>query len=141
MPILVDSSIWIELFRPSGDGGIKLAMTHLTLRKQAALCGPVVMELVAGTTTPALPKLKSRLSQFAYLQGSEEIWTAAGRHHFRLRTAGISVPWNDILIATLALTANCRLYSADRHFPAIATVLGLRLYTPGPGGTFVPESS
>lgn len=141
MPVLVDSSVWIELFRPTGDGGMKLAMTHLALRKQAALCGPVVMELVAGTTAPALPKLQRRLSQFAYLREPDEIWTQAGGNHRRLRTAGITVPWNDILIATLALMADCRLYSADSHFSRMAPILGLKLYTPGPGGTFVPESS
>jgi hypothetical protein len=48
-------------------------------------------------------------------------------------------PWNDILVATLALSAGCRVFAVDAHFTNMAPVLGLRLYIPGYGGQFQPE--
>ncbi len=57
-----------------------------------------------------------------------------------MRSKGITVPWNDALIASISLEQDCRIYAVDKHFTAMAPILGLRLYTPGYSGTFRPEN-
>jgi predicted nucleic acid-binding protein len=54
-----------------------------------------------------------------------------------LRGRGLTIPWSDVLVATLALTAGIRVYAHDRHFNLMAPVLGLDLYEPGYGGRYV----
>jgi hypothetical protein len=58
-----------------------------------------------------------------------------------LRDNGITVPWNDILIATLAKHHDVRIYSLDKHFDQMKPVLGLFLYEPGYGGLYNPDKS
>ena len=61
------------------------------------------------------------------------------RHVWTLRDAGLSLPWNDILIAALALRKGLRVYARDVHFDAMERALGLRLYRLGPGGSYAPD--
>ena len=56
-----------------------------------------------------------------------------------LREKGITVPWNDVLIASMAVKHGCRVYSLDKHFAAIAATGIVRLYQPGYSGMFAPE--
>jgi predicted nucleic acid-binding protein len=51
------------------------------------------------------------------------------------------VPWNDLLIATIAQRLGCRVFAHDKHFEAMAGALGLRLYRSGYGGQYNPGTS
>lgn len=139
--IIVDTNAWIELLRAKGEAGVKLAMSHLVKAGEAYLCGPVAMELIAGVRPEQGRRLTRNLDVYPMATDPPDLWVETGRNYARLRAAGLTVPRADVLIATVSLFHDCRLYSADSHFPKIAPILGLKLYTPGPGGTFVPESS
>ncbi|WP_353566424.1 PIN domain-containing protein [Haloferula sargassicola] len=139
--VIVDTNAWIELFRRSGDPSVKLAMGHLVKAGEAYMSGPVLMELISGARPDDLPRLKNSLRAYPMAQDPQRLWIDAGSNYSHLRAHGITVPREDVLIATVALFHRCRVYSSDSHFPAIAPILGLRLYTPGPGGTFVPDNS
>ncbi len=51
----------------------------------------------------------------------------------------LTLPWNDVLIAAIALRNDCLVYTLDDQFNTLARFAGVRLYTPGIGGTFVHE--
>ena len=67
-------------------------------------------------------------------------WDAAKKIAWRLRDCGCNPPWNDILIATLSVQAECRVYSIDRHFQQMLEAgAGIVLYEPGYGGKYNPN--
>jgi len=49
------------------------------------------------------------------------------------------VPWLNVLIASIAIHDDVRLYTVDAHFTQIAQRTGLRLYRADYGGQFMPE--
>ncbi len=68
------------------------------------------------------------------------IWRQAADTFSQLRSKGLTIPWNDALIATITLGQGCRVFAIDKHFTAMAPHLGLRLYEPGYGGIFNPDT-
>jgi predicted nucleic acid-binding protein len=138
--VLVDTSAWIEAHRTKGSMEAKLAVRGLLDAYEATLCGPVEMEYLGGARPEEVERLKGWCSVIPYLRNDQKIWRKAGDNFAKLRQSGFKIPWNDVLVATLALNEDCRVYSVDKHFPVMASILGLRLYTPGYAGTYRPEN-
>lgn len=137
--VLVDSSIWIEATRRKGDLAVKVALESLLEEYEAAWCGPVKLEFLGGARPEERRKLEFWLEVVPYFPMQDHHWEKAKANAWKLRDAGVSPPWNDVLIATLAVDFELRVYARDAHFAAMAPVLGLRLYEPGYGGSFMPE--
>ena len=70
---------------------------------------------------------------------TEPDWERAVALAWRLRDAGLTIPWMDVLVAALALHDDLRLYTLDAHFTRVSELTGLRLYRPGHAGLFAPE--
>jgi predicted nucleic acid-binding protein len=137
--VLVDTSAWIEFFRRDGNPGGKLAMKSLVESLEATLCGPVEMEFLGGASPHERPRIQSRFDILPYLKNDQKIWREAALNYTTLRTAGITIPWNDVLVSSIALRENCRVYSIDHHFEAVSQHLDLKLYEPRYNGSFRPE--
>jgi predicted nucleic acid-binding protein len=137
--VLVDTSGWIGFFRRDGDLAVKLAMKALVEELEATLCGPVEMEFIGGLQPHERPRIQKRFEILPFLNNDQKIWREAATHYAILRSKGLTLPWNDVLIATLALRQDCRIYAIDTHFEAMAEHLGLRLYRPGYNGGFRKE--
>jgi len=138
--VIVDTSAWIEFFRRDGDPAVKLAMKALVEELEATLCGPVEMEFLGGARPHERPRIQSRFEILPYLSNNQKIWREAATHYATLRGEGLTIPWNDVLIATLAIGQGYRVYAVDHHFEAMARHLDLQLYTPGYNGSFACES-
>ena len=137
--VLVDSSVWIEALRREGRLEIKLALEGLLEEYEALWCGPVKLEVLGGARAQDRPRLETHFSCIPYFSMTDAAWDAAKTLAWRLRDRGCAVPWNDILIASLSLKADCRVYAADRHFEMMRDAgAGIRLYEPGYGGAFNP---
>ena len=137
--VLVDSSVWIEAARRSGDLSCKVGLESLLEEFEVALTGPVRLEFLGGARRHDRTRLLEYLSGLTYEPLEEVDWEMAVRHSWVLRDAGLSIPWNDVLIATLALRLGLRVYARDAHFDQMEQLLGIRLYRPGPGGTYSPD--
>ncbi len=138
--VLVDSSVWIEVTRKKGDLFAKASLRCLLEEYQAAFCGPVKLE-VMGAVNKELRRATSLLFQTVpYLPMQDQIWEEAKKITWRLRDSGVTVPWNDVVIAAIALEKNCRVYSLDKHFEEISRITRMRLYLPGDNGTYNPDS-
>jgi predicted nucleic acid-binding protein len=136
--VLVDSSAWIEAARRNGDLACKVAIEALLDEDEAALTGPVRLEVLGGARPDDRKRLQGYLSLLPFFPVEEIDWQAAIGNGWTLRDRGLAIPWNDLLVATLALRLRFRVYARDRHFDDIGPVLGLDLYAPGPGGSFAP---
>jgi predicted nucleic acid-binding protein len=134
--VLVDSCCWIEALRKDGSIEVKATLQGLLEEFEALLCGPVELEVLGGSRANERLRIQSYFDILPYRTSNHKIWRKAIQTNGKLRDAGITAPWNDTIIATIACQFNYRVYSIDKHFPMMAKVLGFPLYTPGYGGRY-----
>ena len=138
--VLVDSSVWIEALRRDGRVQVKLALEKLLGKYEAAWCGPVRLKCSAAPARKTAKSLEEQFGCIPYFSMSDTAWDSAKTLAWRLRDRGCFAPWNDILIATLSVKAECRIYAVDRHFELMyRSGAGIRLYQPGYGGKYNPN--
>jgi len=137
--VLVDSSCWIESFRKNGKIEVKAGVKGLLDEFLALLCGPVELEVLGGARANERKRMKTYFDILPYRPSDHKIWREAIETGWKLRDAGVTAPWNDTIIATIACQYNYRVYSIDKHFPMMSKILGFPLYEPGYGGRYNPE--
>lgn len=137
--VLVDTSVWIEATRRNGELAYKVGLENLLEEYEAAWCGPVKLEFMGGARQQDRKKLEFWFECIPYRSIEERHWEAAKHNAWKLRDKGHTLPWNDILIATLAIDLDCRVYAKDKHLETMTKELGLRLYHPSYGGRFEPD--
>jgi predicted nucleic acid-binding protein len=123
--ILVDTSVLIDALRKADP---KLRAIFASI--QPAICGVIKAEVLHGAQdTKHWNKLNKSLSAFPNVSFLESLWEDLGRHLFTLRTNGVSAPFNDVMIATLAMHNNLEVWARDTHYALMQQVLpALRLY-------------
>lgn len=125
--ILVDSSVWIDYFRPDGGAGLREEVRAALLSDAVVTTPLVVTEVVAGAPDPdALTALLDDFGALRTLDTGFEVGARAARIGFSLRRSGGAVPSTDLLIAAAAIGADCELWHQDRHFSRIAEVAPLQ---------------
>lgn len=134
--VLVDSSAWIEGFRKNGKLEVKLALEGLLEAYEAQWCSPVRLEVLGGARKEERTRLGNHFSVIPYRPCKQEDWDRAVVLAWKLRGNGLNVPWLDVLIASIAIHDNIRLYALDAHFTEISRQTSLGLYRPGYGGMF-----
>lgn len=125
--ILVDTSCWVEFYRPAGSPGIQAAVRVAVESHKAAVCGVVRVELLGYIARDA-EYAEARgdfeaLHDLGIVPGDFECAVEIGR---TLRSLGLTVPAPDLIIAAVALRENAVLLHSDRHFETIAAHLPLR---------------
>jgi predicted nucleic acid-binding protein len=125
--VIVDTSAWIPFFnRP--ESAEKQAIDALIDADRAAMVGVVLAELLQGCrTSKESMAFLFEVTGLRFLEAGFDTWRRTGELSASLRSAGITLPLPDILIATLALEHGCQVYTLDPHF---AQVPGLSLYRP-----------
>lgn len=137
--VLVDSNIWIESLRKKGVKEIKFALQGLLDEYEAAICGPVKLEVIGGSRRSERKATFALLNHLPYRGSGQNIWTKTLKNAIKVRDQGINPKWNDLIIATIALQHGDRVYSTDTHFQEMAPILGFQLYEPGYGGSYNPD--
>jgi len=137
--VLVDSSAWIEALRRNGRLETKLAVEGLLEVYEAQWCTPVRLEVLGGARPEERRRLGRHFSVIPYRSCNEQDWDRAIALAWKLRDKGLTVPWLDVVIASLALHDGVRLFAIDEHFKKISVLTGLSLYEPGYGGMFRAE--
>ena len=137
--VLVDSSVWIEAARREGDLAYKVGLEGLLEAAEAMFCGPIGLEVLGGARAQNRKRLAAYFDCIPYKTFDDTAWKFATECGWHLRDKGQSIPWNDILIASLSLSWTCRVYAKDQHFEIMRDILGVRLYKPGYGGSYNPS--
>ncbi len=116
---LIDTSAWIEFFRPKGDPRVKALVRDLITIKEAAFTCPVAFELLTGARKEELDDLRTGLDLASRIVLLPEHWDLAGSSNAALRAKGINVPASDLLIATVAHSGKLPVLAKDAHFETI----------------------
>ncbi len=138
--VIIDTSAWVEFFRRDGDLHVKLGTKGLLDAYEGALCGPVEMEFMGGAGASEADRIRTWFDLIPYVRNDLKIWCEAAGNYRKLKAKGYTIPWNDILIATIAIRKSLRVYAKDKHFTTMAEVLGMSIYQPGYNGMYNPEA-
>jgi predicted nucleic acid-binding protein len=125
--ILVDTSVWIDVFRDA-SGGRRMSLTAALQDEEVALSRFCQLELLQGCRDETEWRLlKSYLSTQDYVEASAATWEHAARIYFELRRIGLTVRSPiDCCIAQLAIENDLLLFHRDRDFKTIAKARPLR---------------
>ena len=124
--ILTDATILVSYLRTPTSRVEKILTSG-----DVAICGVTRSEILYGAKSEKnLKELIRILDEFVPVLINEEIWDELGINLQKLRTHGITAPFQDVLIATVAIKNNLELWSYDKHFSLIKKILpGLRLFS------------
>jgi predicted nucleic acid-binding protein len=117
--ILVDTNIIIDFWKNPDQEKIDIFKNN-----EIAICHVILVELIHGAKSEKQKvKIKEALSEFHMLPIDEETWDFFGDLLYKLRTSGVTVPFQDALIAAVAIKNNCLIWTNDKHFPMISNVV------------------
>ena len=132
--ILVDSSVWVDFFRPSfsrpspGCGGAELRRM-IEESEPFALTGIVVAEVLQGLTRDA-GAIERFLAQWDMLEPSGfDTYRRAAAIYRAGRGKGITSSTIDALIAAIALEHGASIFTLDQDLVRIARMTDLELYS------------
>jgi predicted nucleic acid-binding protein len=124
--ILVDTSVVIDYSRSGSP-----AMLAAFKSEDAAICGVTRAEVLHGARDARhAAKLIDALNDFRQEAIPDMLWNKVGVNLAGLRTRGLTVPFADAIIASLAIHLDVELWTKDKQFTLIQTILpALRLYS------------
>ena len=122
---LVDTSVWIEVFRPGG----RTALDRIADFDELVTCLPVVQEVLQGFRDEgAFRKAKEAMAAMPIVEAplDDEVYYEAVDLYRAARRAGITVRSSvDCLIAACALRHDLTVLHRDRDYTALATICPL----------------
>ncbi len=126
--ILVDTNIIIDFWKNPDQEKIDIFNNN-----EIAICPVIMVELIHGAKSEKQKvKIKEAIGELHMLPIDEETWDFFGDLLYKLRTSGVTVPFQDALVAAAAVTNGCLLWTNDKHFPMISRVFPeLKLLEPG----------
>jgi len=121
--VLVDTSIWIALFRKQrAEMGEKIWM--LAARNEAAVAGQIWVEFLGGFRDRSLrSEYEEKLRAFPFLETTRTAYDLAAN----LLAAHPRLGAGDAIIAATAISSDASLWTADRDFHELMSD-GLRLF-------------
>ncbi len=129
MPALVDTSAWIEFFKPKGDDRVKQTLTAALEEGVVVTVAPVLTELLVGLN-PARAFDAQAIESLRALEVVELAWDVcarAGSLGRALARRRQHVPTVDLMIAAAAVFGGHDVWHVgDKHFAAIERAGGPR---------------
>lgn len=117
--ILVDTNIIIDFLDNPTDEAKKIFEDN-----EIATCGVIKTELLRGSNSDEqFSQIEKALRDFKYLAFSENDWISLSKLFITLRKNGLAVPFQDAVIAYLAIKNNCEVWTNDKHFKLMQVVL------------------
>ena len=119
--IVVDSSAFIEFYRPNGRPEVRETVAEWLAADKVAVNGIIQTEVVSfAKGIAAYEKLRDDFKAFHWLDLTRRIFDRAAEMGYELRTSGVTVPATDLIIASSSMAIDAELYHLDRHFELIA---------------------
>ncbi len=117
--ILVDTNVIIDFWNKPNDESAKIFENN-----EIATCGVIKTELLRGSNSEEqFSQMEEALNDFIYLPFSEKDWILLSKQFITLKQNGLAVPFQDAMIAYLAIKHNCELWTNDKHFKLMQVVL------------------
>ncbi len=122
--VLADTNIIIDYLKKPDD-----RMTDIFEQEDIAICGIVEAELIHGALSEKdIDNILEAISCFEKRAFSGN-WIRLGRMLYKLRKSGVTVPFNDVMIAQIAIEYGISVLTNDHHFKLIKNIIPeLQLY-------------
>ena len=126
--VLVDTSVWVQFFRlPASREAIHL--DDLLSVGPVATCAPIRAEVVSGApSVRVFRQLREHFSALAMLDVPSDLWGRLEEHRFTLARRGYQASLVDLMVAQTASLHGAALWTLDKDFQPIASVIPLRFY-------------
>ena len=126
--VIVDTSAWIESFRPQSEKAFINLVKDLILKGRILVPGIIKTEILRGTKNKKeYNQLNDLLKGLEYLPVSDDFWEKLSLFSFRLFRKGVTVPLTDTYIALLGIENNASILHRDKHFDLIAEKVPLKI--------------
>ena len=123
--VLIDTSVWVEVSRKTGDESLKAELAALLGAGRTAMTWPVWVELHQGARGRREEEnLKGWREVSQWLEFDDACWSEAGTTARACLRSGVNVPFGDVLISACARRHGVELLERDRHFAIIDKVMG-----------------
>lgn len=117
--ILVDTSVLVDYLR-----GNNTVIDSLFETEELATCGIILAELLHGTRTEKEKSdVAEAMAEFHWVRIDESTWKDVGDNLNLLRKGGLTIPFQDAVIATICISEQITLLTNDGHFEEIAALL------------------
>ena len=119
--ILVDSSAFVEYYRPTGSRIVRAAVAEVIEADLVAVNGVVQVEILAFASSEVnYRKLLSDFRVFHWLDLEKADFDLAAELGFSLRRKAITIPPADLMIAASAIRSDATVYHVDSHYDMIS---------------------
>jgi predicted nucleic acid-binding protein len=113
--ILYDTNVLIDILKGKAE----------CRDRDVCLCGMVCAELLHGAVSEKdRNRIMQFIRQFPILPFTEKDWIETGSRMYTLRTHGISVPTNDVIIYQTCASQKVALRTRDQHFLLMNDLFG-----------------
>jgi predicted nucleic acid-binding protein len=117
---LIDSSLWIDYFRPKGSSAVKRRVRQVLQNDEALTCGIVIVEVLRGARTEAeYSMLEESITSLQQIPFDNEILNRAAQWAYQMDRKGRIISATDLLIASAAFGKALLLHN-DEDFETIA---------------------
>jgi predicted nucleic acid-binding protein len=122
--ILVDTSSWLHFLRPEGDQSVRERVNQALRSGDACWCVMVRLELWNGAGGDRDKKVLRDFERFLPdLPIDAQVWQFSLDLAKKVRSAGVTVPATDLLIAACARRHQVGLEHADSDFKLLAKIV------------------
>ncbi len=123
--ILIDTSVWVEVSRKTGDESLRAELADLLRAGRTAMTWPVWMELHQGAKGKRDEEnLKGWRELSHWLEFDDACWAEAAATARICLRSGVNVPFGDVLVSACARRHGVELLERDRHFAMISKAMG-----------------
>jgi len=125
--ILADTSVIIDIWRNPDR-----KKREIFENNEIATCYVIKAELFHGAKSEKeKEKIEDALNELNLLPINDEVWEYLGEILYKFKKHGLTVPFQDALIASVSIKHNCQLWTLDKHFSKIGEILNeLDLFQP-----------
>ena len=125
--IIVDTNIIIDFWKNPSQ-----AFIDIFLNEDVCICGIIKAELLHGARNPGeFNKINDALSEFEYITIDEIAWDYLGDVLFNLKKGGLTIPFQDALLITIALKNKMAIWTNDKHIKLAVNIFhDLQLFQP-----------
>lgn len=117
--ILVDTNIIIDFWDKPSEEAKKVFEEN-----EIATCGVIKTELLRGSNSDKqFLQIAEALNDFSYLSFSENDWFGLSKQFITFKQNGLAVPFQDAMIAYIAIKYDCKVWTNDKHFKLMQVVL------------------
>jgi predicted nucleic acid-binding protein len=127
MPLLIDTSLWIDFTRSRSPRTLKRFIAPFILDPDAHLAEPIAFEILGHATPAEARQLTQQFQTLPMLATPSALWSDATKLGQACRQKNITVHSLDLLIAAVALHHGAEVVTFDDDFQKIALASKLQV--------------